>query len=111
MSESTPPLRLSNETNVRMPLYLLLGLLALVGTGMLAWGNVSGQVAEIPALKSELEAHAVALKRLDVMTNDITWIKLYLEREQRQADRARNSGDWNSARNNFPGPETPNPRP
>lgn len=75
MSDSTPPLRLSNETNVRMPLYLLLGLLVVCCGGALAWANVSGQVSEIPAMKSRLDAHDAALADVRVMANDIKWIR------------------------------------
>lgn len=87
MAASTPPLRLSNETNVRMPLYLLLGLLIVCSGGAIAWANVSGQVSEIPVIKQRLDAHEVALQQMGVMANDLTWIKRYLEREQRAAER------------------------
>lgn len=75
MSEdSTPPFRVNNETNIRMPLYLLMALLAMCGGAVFTWANISGQVADIPAMKLQLAAHDAALADIKVMKNDIRWI-------------------------------------
>lgn len=73
--DSTPPLRLNDRTNVRLPFYMLVGLMAVCCGGAIAWANLRSQVEEIPALKARLEAHDAALARINVMANDISWIK------------------------------------
>lgn len=84
MADSTPPLSISNNTNVRMPLALFVGLVGVCLAGAVAWANMSGQVAEIPAIKTRLDAHDAALSQLKVMANDIEWMRKYLEVEQRR---------------------------
>lgn len=83
MSDSTPPIKLSNATIVRMPLALLVGLIgACLGASVaaaMAWSNMSVQVAEIPGIKLRLDAHDAALSRMAVMANDIEWMRHYLE--------------------------------
>lgn len=73
--DSSPPLRLSNDTNVRMPLYLLLSLLLVCSGAAIAWANVSGRVAEIDELRARVNAHDRALNKIELMANDIAWIK------------------------------------
>ncbi len=86
MSDSTPPIRLSEATNIRMPLALLVGLVGVCLCGAVAWANLSGQVSEIPGMKQRLDSHDAALSQLKVMANDIDWMRRYLEMEQRQID-------------------------
>lgn len=83
MTDSTPPIKLSNNTSVRMPLALLIGLVGLCLAGAVAWANLSGQVGEIPGIKQRLDAHDAQLGQLKVMANDIEWMRRYLEVEQR----------------------------
>lgn len=83
MQDSTPPIKLSNSTNVRMPLVLLIGLVGVCLAGALAWANVSGEVAKIPGIEAHLTANDAALSQLKVMANDIEWMRKYLEVEQR----------------------------
>lgn len=67
-----------------MPLAMLLGLLGLCSAGLGAWYNLKNDVAEIPYLKAKLESHDQAMAKLDVMSNDIQWIKTELLRRQRE---------------------------
>ncbi len=84
MEDSSPPIKISSNTNIRIPLALLIGLVGVCLAGAVAWANLSGEVSKIPAIENHLAANDVALSQLKVMANDIEWMRKYLEVEQRR---------------------------
>lgn len=92
MSEKTerivPQFNFSDETRIRLPLVMLLSLLAVVAASAVVWSGDHSAVAEH---KLKLEDHAARLRALEesqtdfaVMKNDVKWIRSTLEQQARR---------------------------
>lgn len=82
-NDTTPPISLSEQTKVRMPFLMLIGLLGVAATASIAWTNLRGaavvnaeEISNHEARLTKLEASAT---EISVMRNDIMWIRRTME--------------------------------
>lgn len=82
-----PQFNFSDDTRVRLPLVMLVSLLALVAGSAIVW---SGDHAAVAEHRTKLDDHAARLRTLEesqtdfaVMKNDVKWIRATLEQQSR----------------------------
>jgi hypothetical protein len=83
---TSPPITLADQTKIRLPLVMLLSLLALVATAAVVWSGDHNAVADHA---SQLATHDSRIRKLEeeqtdiaVMKNDVRWIRSTLEQQQ-----------------------------
>jgi hypothetical protein len=83
------PLVVTPERRITLPGALLISIVALVGMIGIGWANLSAQVNEIPVIKTRVDELEKDARKLDVIANDVQWIKEEMQR--------RRSGDSHGA--------------
>ena len=86
--ETQPPFSIGDQTKVRMPLLMLLGLLGVVASATIAWSTLRATGEDHTA---QLVAHDARITKLEanqadiaVMRNDVMWIRKTLEARDRR---------------------------
>lgn len=95
------PVKVTPERLFTLPGALLISVVVLAGALGIGWANLKAQVDEIPTIRGRVEEHDRALYKLDVMANDIVWIKQELQRQGRENYR-RPAANGNTASNGNP---------
>lgn len=88
MNRSSPPIELSEQQRVRIPLAMLIALLGTCAAGAFAWASITNAVT---VMQRELAAHDERIKKLEdnqqeiaaVRTN-VDWIKRTMEQPSRR---------------------------
>jgi hypothetical protein len=86
--ESAPPINLSEHTRVRLPMLMLVAILASVGSAAAVMATHWAALAEHTV---KLTEHHIRLQKLEesqmgilVMKNDVEWIRRHIEKERSQ---------------------------
>lgn len=84
-NDSTPPISVNRSTKIVTPISLILAFTASVVFAYAAWADQKSmnmqQEADIFVLKDRISRLEVSLAKIDIMQNDITWIRGVLERK------------------------------
>lgn len=85
---TSPPFNLGEQTKVRLPLLMLLGLLAVVASAAVVWSGDHNAVAEHAATLSDHESRLKQVESsrtdIEVVKNDVQWIRRTIEQQQRR---------------------------
>jgi hypothetical protein len=90
MSNATEdkPVKVTAEKLFTLPGALLISVVILAGSIGIGWANLKSQVDEVPVIKARLDDVEKDLRKIDVLVNDVGWIKQELQRQARE-DRRR----------------------
>jgi hypothetical protein len=95
-TETRPSWKITETTNVRIPLALLLTLLSVVGYAAVKWSGDHNAVADHTIQISEHEGRIKGLEaskaEIAVMQNDVRWIRATIEQQQLQQQLRDRSG-------------------
>jgi hypothetical protein len=83
-AETTPPIRLSDQTKIRLPLAMLIALVGIAATAAVVWSGDHKAVQEIPMIELRVRKLEDGAAAIAVMQRDIEWIRKRLEREDRR---------------------------
>jgi hypothetical protein len=85
-NETTPPIRLSDQTKIRLPLAMLIGLIGIAATAAVIWSGDHRIVQELPAQVGAIETRVRKLEdsqtEIAVMKNDVRWIRQAIAEQQ-----------------------------
>lgn len=84
------PLKVTTEKLFTLPGALLISVVILAGTIGIGWANLKAQVNEVPVLKARIDDVEKDVRKIDVMANDVSWIKQELLRQVREDRRSAN---------------------
>ena len=86
-NDSGAPFKVSERKPIQAPAYVWWSLAGVIVAATAAWVHVTVATAEIPGIKSRLDAHDAALAQIPIIANDITWIRRSLEANDRDIHR------------------------
>lgn len=89
-SSEDRPVKVTPEKLFTLPGALLISVVLLAGAIGIGWANLKAQVNEVPVLKVRLDDVEKDVRKIDVIANDVSWIKQELLRQTRDDRRSGN---------------------
>ena len=82
MSAEDKPVMVRPERLFTLPGALLISVVILAGSIGIGWANLQAQVAEVPTLKTRVDELERDARKIDVIANDVQWIKQEMQRRR-----------------------------
>lgn len=74
------PVKFTPERLFTLPGALLISVVVLAGGVGIGWANLKAQINEVPALKARVDDLEKDARKVDVIANDVAWIKAEMQR-------------------------------
>lgn len=82
MSAPGKPFIVDDRVRFTLPGVILISVIMVAGGVGIGWANLRAQVDEIPMLKVRVEDLEHDARKLDVIANDVQWIKQEMQRRR-----------------------------